>query len=212
MKSFVILLLVLAVIGCSDEECTAPDRDNLPPVFSEIPDTFVTIGDTLTLDVIATDPDNDPITYHMIILESQNNPPGYPNFEYDNDTGIFNYYPKIDDYPGSDYHFIALDDFGGMDTTSIDIDVEMQYGQLQLSFVNCEAFGVWIFFDGEYHGLASTEMPSTFQLLPGTYELYARSNVQIGNPYKCWNILEVIIEMGQVTALQLDCTGADCQE
>jgi hypothetical protein len=39
-------------------------------------------------------------------------------------------------------------------------------------------FGVWVFVDGEYQGLASTDEPKFFELPAGTFDLYARANMR----------------------------------
>ena len=82
---------------------------------------------------------------------------------------------------------------------------------IQLNFTECLTFGVWVFVEGEYQGIASSEEPAFFALAPGTYELYLRSNAQLGDTYACWTD-QISIADGSTTILSYSCDGAACQD
>ena len=82
---------------------------------------------------------------------------------------------------------------------------------IRLTFTDCLTFGVWVFIEGEYQGMASSEEPSFFELAPGTYELYMRSNANYGDIYVCWT-RQVTVSEGSTTSLTLSCDGAECTD
>ena len=82
---------------------------------------------------------------------------------------------------------------------------------IQLNFTDCLTFGVWVFVEGEYQGMASSEEPAFFSLAPGTYELYMRSNAYYGDIYVCWTD-QISVSEGNTTVLTYSCDGAECQD
>jgi len=84
---------------------------------------------------------------------------------------------------------------------------------VRVSFSNCLSFVIWVFVDGEYQGIASTEEPKFFAIPSGGHTLYARSNAVIRetNEYFCWT-RNFSVADGNITFLGLDCTGAECSD
>ena len=82
---------------------------------------------------------------------------------------------------------------------------------IKLTFTDCLTFGVWVFIEGEYQGLASSEEPTFFALAPGTYELYMRSNANYGDIYVCWTD-QITVSDGVTSNLYYSCDGAECQD
>jgi hypothetical protein len=82
---------------------------------------------------------------------------------------------------------------------------------LNITTANCLTFGIWVFLDGQYQGMISSEEPHFFSLPSGTYELSARSNADLGEIYFCWT-QEVTVNDGGTTEVLLDCDGAECTE
>ncbi|MCK4548803.1 MAG: hypothetical protein KAU49_01495 [Candidatus Krumholzibacteria bacterium] len=82
---------------------------------------------------------------------------------------------------------------------------------ISLNFTDCLTFGIWVFIEGEYQGMASSEEPSFFALAPGSYELYMRSNAMYGDIYVCWTD-QITVSDGNTTGLTYSCDGAECQD
>ncbi len=82
---------------------------------------------------------------------------------------------------------------------------------IQLNFSECLTFGVWVFVEGEYQGMSSSEEVSFFALAPGTYELYLRGNAMLGDTYFCWTD-QITVSDGATTTLRYSCDGAECQD
>ena len=82
---------------------------------------------------------------------------------------------------------------------------------IQLIFTDCLTFGVWVFVEGEYQGMASSEEPAFFALAPGTYELYMRSNANLEGIYVCWTD-QISVSEGNTTVLTYSCDGAECED
>ena len=82
---------------------------------------------------------------------------------------------------------------------------------IRLEFTECLSFGVWVFVEGEYQGMASSEEPAFFELAPGTYELYMRSNALIGDTYFCW-MDQISVSDGNTTELSYSCDGHECTD
>jgi hypothetical protein len=82
---------------------------------------------------------------------------------------------------------------------------------IRLTFTECLTFGVWVFVEGEYQGMLSSEEPGFFALAPGTYELYMASNANIGDTYFCWTD-QITVSEGSTTSLTYSCDGAECED
>ena len=85
---------------------------------------------------------------------------------------------------------------------------------IRLTFTDCLTFGIWVFVDDDYQGLASSEEPAFFALAPGNYELYMRSNAYVGEVekvYACWTE-QISVTDGNTTSLTFSCDGAECED
>ena len=82
---------------------------------------------------------------------------------------------------------------------------------IRLDFTECLTFGVWVFVEGEYQGMLSSEESGFFPLAAGTYELYMASNAKIGNTYFCWTD-QVTVTEGSTTDRTYSCDGAECED
>jgi len=88
---------------------------------------------------------------------------------------------------------------------------EVQQTGIELRFSDCLTFGVWVFVDGEYQGMVSSEEPKFFPLGAGSYELYARSNAKLGDVYFCWT-RQISVSDGNISTISLSCEGAECSD
>ncbi len=82
---------------------------------------------------------------------------------------------------------------------------------IKVTFRDCLTFGVWVFVEDEYQGIASSEESAFFPLAPGTYNLYMRSNAMYGDIYVCWTD-QISVSEGSTTSLTYSCDGAECQD
>ncbi len=85
---------------------------------------------------------------------------------------------------------------------------------LQLSFSGCLTFGVWVWVDDEYQGIASSEEPYFFELKDGSHDLYVRSNAKLSenSKYFCWSD-EFTVKDGSITYVVLNCcASAECED
>jgi hypothetical protein len=99
----------------SELEVTFQVNDvNRPPVFQDLPAQSVNEGQTLTFEVLARDPDDDPLTYEMT------SGPG----TFDSQTRTFTWRLNFDE-GGQSYtaEFAVNDGKGGSDTTTVQITV-----------------------------------------------------------------------------------------
>jgi hypothetical protein len=82
---------------------------------------------------------------------------------------------------------------------------------IKLYFTDCLTFGVWVFVEGEYQGMCSSEEQCFFPLAPGTYELYMRSNASYGEIFVCWTD-QITVTENNTTSLTYSCDGAECED
>jgi hypothetical protein len=82
---------------------------------------------------------------------------------------------------------------------------------IKIGFTDCLTVGIWVFVNGDYIGMASSEEPTFFELAPGTYELYMRTNAYLGDIFGCWND-QVSVSEGNTSTLFYSCDGAECQD
>jgi hypothetical protein len=82
---------------------------------------------------------------------------------------------------------------------------------IRVEFTECLTFGVWVFVEGEYQGMISSEEPGFVALAPGTYELYMRSNAKLGDTYFCWTD-QISVTENNTTSLRYSCDGAECTD
>jgi hypothetical protein len=119
-------LLVLAVAGgCGDGEIRVTGPTNHPPVLTAQPDTSAALGDTLILWAIADDPDNDRLSYNVLIhITSDEYSRGYiPDAWMHSPSGRFRFWPQADDEPQRRFTFLVEDNRGGTDTTTFAVRV-----------------------------------------------------------------------------------------
>jgi len=88
---------------------------------------------------------------------------------------------------------------------------DVQPTGIRVSFTDCLTFGIWVFVEGEYQGMVSSEEPGFIELAPGSYELYMRSNAKLGDVYFCWTD-QVSVSDGTTTSLTFSCEGAECSD
>ncbi|MCD6505333.1 tandem-95 repeat protein [Candidatus Poribacteria bacterium] len=87
---------------------------NRPPAFQEIAAQSVKEGDTLSFEILARDPDNDPLTYEK--------PSGPGNF--DPTSRMFTWTPNFDESGDYTVEFKVSDGKGGEDSMNVEISVE----------------------------------------------------------------------------------------
>lgn len=111
--------------GCGDDEGTRAERPNAEPVLAPQPDTSAAIGDTLLLQALGTDADDDPIAYLLVIeVTFEEIHDGYiPSAALGRDTGRFWFAPQDRDRPRRRFHFVADDGRGGRDSTAFAVAV-----------------------------------------------------------------------------------------
>jgi hypothetical protein len=108
----------------SSEDLLRPPTNN-SPVIQDQADTSATMGDTLKLLAIAHDIDGDTITYQYVAWYSLSEI--RLNYQVDAEmnaeNGHFWFYPQNQDKPDRLFGFVAIDPFGGSDTTKFNITV-----------------------------------------------------------------------------------------
>jgi hypothetical protein len=89
----------------------------------------------------------------------------------------------------------------------------VQQTGVRVGFSDCLSFVIWVFIDGEYQGIASTEEPKIFEVPAGEHDLYARSNMVLRetNEFFCWDTT-VSVSDGSVTYIDLNCTEHTCSD
>ena len=127
-----VLVLIVLLGACSDtmspidkEPLNYPCEGNRRPIIESIPDTFVSIGDTLWLQTVAYDLDGDALAYSAYcsnltwgeIVEGL-----YPHSECDSITGLFWFFAQQNDYPYRIFEISAVDTCGYSVSVSVKID------------------------------------------------------------------------------------------
>jgi len=115
--------MVLAGAGCEGDPVATPSKPNHSPVLTAIADTSATVGSTLHLTAIASDPDGDPIRYHLTVYIRGINDP-LPDVDIDHDTGAFVFRPAASDRPMREFIVDVSDGRGGTDETHFTVTVE----------------------------------------------------------------------------------------
>jgi len=93
------------------------EKPNSPPVLSPIGNKTVSVGNTLTFTVNATDPDGDPLTYSVSPL------PLPANASFDTNTRVFNFTPVADQVGSFSVTLTVGDGRGGTASETITITV-----------------------------------------------------------------------------------------
>ncbi len=93
------------------------EKPNSPPVLSPIGNKTVSVANTLTFTVNATDPDNDPLTYSVSPL------PLPANASFDTNTRVFNLTPAADQVGSFNLTFAVSDGRGGTASETLKITV-----------------------------------------------------------------------------------------
>ena len=112
---FVVLTLAVVIASCSDDDPMTPE--NSSPVLVDLRDTTISVGNTLRTTALATDPDGDPINYHLTVMIRGIHDP-LPAASIDARTGEIIFRPTPDDRPSRDFVVRAQDGRGGEDATS----------------------------------------------------------------------------------------------
>jgi hypothetical protein len=119
------LMIVTLLMGCSDdnaikpidsEDPLEPPEKNHTPVFVQQSDTFAIVGDTLWLQISATDQDGDDLSFtHEIPCTWQEVSTGQchpPIYYLDFRTGSFWFYPRTFDVPERHVMVTVSDEHG----------------------------------------------------------------------------------------------------
>ena len=88
MKKRLLILLLLGIISISFTGCLSwlfPEPNN-PPVITPIPDATITVGETFTYPVVATDPEGNALTYSLTTNPST-------DMSIDENSGVINWTP-----------------------------------------------------------------------------------------------------------------------
>jgi hypothetical protein len=85
---------------------------NRGPVFDAIPEQRVVVGDTLTLDLAAEDPDGDPISFFAQVKDGEDVPPGSVITDHHDGTATFTW-PTRPEHAGTTVLRVAAFDEGG---------------------------------------------------------------------------------------------------
>jgi hypothetical protein len=123
-----VFLLLALLLGCSDDKGASnpldPDVNN-PPEIQEQADTFVTVGETLILQAVASDADGDSLGFSAVayVTWSEIQAGEIPNIDMDVQTGLFRFVPADYDTPDRSITFIVNDYNGGLDSTSFIVTV-----------------------------------------------------------------------------------------
>jgi hypothetical protein len=121
-------LSALLLYACSDSDPTDP-ADNGPknhrPVLVELPDTSVTVGNSLVLTTDGSDPDGDPLSFHGAIGASLSDVMlgTLPVFDFESSTRTLTFIPQAYDRPRRTAIFWAEDGKGGVDTMTVRVGV-----------------------------------------------------------------------------------------
>lgn len=114
MKKKLLIILLLGLISISLTGCLSgiiPDTNN-PPVLTTVPDATITLGETFTYAVEATDPDGDDLTYSLLT--------GSPPLYIDENSGVITWTPTV---TGSFEVVVEVSDGELSDTDSFSITV-----------------------------------------------------------------------------------------
>ena len=117
MKKRLLILLLLGIISISFTGCLSmifPEPNN-PPVISPIPDTTITLGETFSYTVEATDPDGDDLTYSLTTNPST-------DMSIDENSGVITWTPTV---TGSFEATVEVLDGKSSDTESFTVTVSL---------------------------------------------------------------------------------------
>jgi hypothetical protein len=133
----IVALLILCFtlyLGCS-EDSVAPEPEkisedactgNSSPVVEYLPDTFVALGDTIWLQAIAYDSDQDEIRFSGScnnVTWAEIRAGILPAFGVNDETGLFLFRPKSIDIPIRIFEIYASDSCGAVGSTEFMIQV-----------------------------------------------------------------------------------------
>lgn len=110
----------------SEKEIEDACTGNNAPVIEAIPDTFVALGDTIWLQAVAYDPDDNEFRYtggctNMTMTEIRFG--GGPSFGVNSDTGLFGFRAKDTDIPYRTFVIYATDSCDAAGETHFKIEV-----------------------------------------------------------------------------------------
>lgn len=118
-------LCATAILGCSDSTRPSETTLNHAPRLLAQRDTIATVGDTLRLRAMATDVDQDALTFGVITILTQYDwlTGWLPDAAIDMDTGEFRFIPDSLDAPRRFFIFKVRDPHGAQDSTEFSIEV-----------------------------------------------------------------------------------------
>jgi len=123
-----IFMLLALLLGCSEDKETSsplnPDVNHHPEIQEQV-DTFITVGETLILQAVASDIDGDSLKFSAVayVTWSEILAGEIPNIDMDGQTGIFRFIPADYDTPERSFTFIVDDYNGGLDSTGFIVTV-----------------------------------------------------------------------------------------
>ncbi len=137
MRATAIIIWIVSalVLGCSedsfvdviDEDPLGPGPLNHAPIIAPQPDTSAIVGDTLMLQISATDPDGDALYYEVDVsctwLETSNNNCHSPIARIDYQTGRFWFNPRSYDIPVRHVIVTVSDPHGSSASMEFDVMV-----------------------------------------------------------------------------------------
>ena len=132
MRYFGTLLLtifVIFILGCADDNPSAasdPCDSNQKPVLNEIPDTTITVNDTLWLQLEGNDLDNIELEYTGLCINvslSDIRSGDVPRSVCEQQTGIFWFFAHNYDMPYRIFRFTVFDTCGAADSIEVVVDV-----------------------------------------------------------------------------------------
>ena len=130
---FPFAIAFIAMCGACDEDVTQPE--NRPPILTAIPDTTVILGDTLRGELVASDPEGDPLTYEITVLLHESSETDYVAAAgIDPITGAFWFVPGALDLPSRSIRFTVRDDGGNTGSTRLDVAVTYYVDQFNTSY------------------------------------------------------------------------------
>ena len=103
---FATALVLSLLVSCDEEKCVGPGA-NHPPILAGISDTSIVSGDTLKVQAVALDVDDDPLEY-LLIVHRNNVQAGIPDVEFSEETGSFEFFAAESDAPSRSFDIIVL--------------------------------------------------------------------------------------------------------
>jgi hypothetical protein len=122
-----VALALSLLLGCSEDKAFVPKYINHAPIIASLSDTSATVGDTLRLQFIASDPDGDSLSFSTEILYTWGEIKAglFPDYHIDARAGTFWFLPHERDVPQRQVIVHAADGLGGYDSAAFVIYADM---------------------------------------------------------------------------------------